>query len=274
MPHALWSHPCCDVAEEPVDLPECSTCGRPGEFAGWGYSHVELVAHYQRVYGLKPFGPHRAVAHELFRGLRSTCPRCTGYGVVGDGHAWRECPACEGTGGTWTAPEASLVAAYRQVLAEFPDAAAPGALGPHPVVPAPDPEPGHARMAAGTGARPAASNAAAAPGRQQGRKRRQSARERPKGYSVHGLLLKDVQRAFVEAEKKLGITWPIKGRGHCRRATLGVAYARTVQRVTSSWVRMTPQFTGSRRNLFPLAIIEEAARILGVPFWILMGREY
>jgi hypothetical protein len=90
---------------------------------------------------------------------------------------------------------------------------------------------------------------------------------RPKGYSIHGLRHTDVQEAFVEAEQRLGAHWLLKGRGHCRRATLGPSYARAFVRVARSGEVMNPEFSRGYVQLYPLAIIEEAARILGVTPW-------
>ena len=84
----------------------------------------EAMARYQYVYGLKPLGPHRDMADQLLTLLRENCPRCQGHSILTiDRGAWRICPVCEGTGGTWVGAEAKN-AAYAWILERFPDAAA------------------------------------------------------------------------------------------------------------------------------------------------------
>lgn len=249
MPEKFWKHACCGDDGALTSCRTCPRCGKPGTFQGWFRSMHEGMAAYVRTFGLKPVGPHRKLADRLLGSLRSPCARCGGAGIVGDERGYRECRLCEGGGGIWTASDADILAAYKRILLEYPDSAAPG--GPIPGIWQP--------------ARPL-------PDRRAGKRKRRSERKRRPRFDESTLT--DVQRAFVEAERRLGRKWPLKGRGHCRRATLKNRYACSVHRVTSCWERLMPQGTSSRRTLYPLAIILEAAGILGVELAELMGKEY
>jgi hypothetical protein len=125
MPHPVWFHVCAEGSEVYSGSPEpCGTCGVPGVFDGWALSMWEQVARYRYTYGLNPFGPHRPLADELLVPMRDLCLRCGGRAVLtaGDGTTWRDCPACEGTGGVWNRPFEEVDAAWREVVARWPDA--------------------------------------------------------------------------------------------------------------------------------------------------------
>jgi hypothetical protein len=118
--------PRCDHAghAELVSWPECQTCGALHEFAGWFRHRHESMAAYQYAHGLKPIGPHRALADELLGPSRTWCRQCGGSGILtGDVNRWHKCPSCEETGGYWTCTEEQLEALRGQVLERFPDAA-------------------------------------------------------------------------------------------------------------------------------------------------------
>jgi len=118
--------PRCDHSDhaELVSWPECQTCGALHEFAGWFRHRHESMAAYQYAHGLKPIGPHRALADELLGPSRTWCRQCGGSGILtGDVNRWHMCPSCEGTGGYWTCTEEQLEALRGQVLERFPDAA-------------------------------------------------------------------------------------------------------------------------------------------------------
>ena len=125
MPHQFWRHTC-GATQVLTGTPVCRTCGIKGEFHGWRLGMHESMARYQYVYGLKPIGPHRQLADDLLGDLRVPCPRCHWDGIitVEEGTAWRICPECEGTGGFWNRPSDEVDAVRRQILREFPDAAA------------------------------------------------------------------------------------------------------------------------------------------------------
>ncbi len=87
-------------------------------------------------------------------------------------------------------------------------------------------------------------------------------RRRPPGTSPDGLRYADVRRAFRKAERRLGRTWKLKGNGHCPRATLNPHYSRALGPATRCW--STVRFGITPVRVFPLAIVLEAARLLGV----------
>jgi hypothetical protein len=243
MPERIWAYACCRVTACAVS---CPSCGGTGEFAGWGLTVPEAMERYRRAYGLEPLGPHLELAERELASLRSVCDRCNGAGVIGDVYAFRECPACEGGGGAWAAPEERIRDAYNRVVWRFPGART--GTPPH----------------AGTAVFPDVRRAPPP-----------APRDRPpRGYSIHGLKLEHVRAAFLEAERRLGTGWRVKWRGHCRRATLRPSYTRAVRLVVRSGAIVTPAGCGSPRRLYPLPIIEEAARILRVTPWILIGKEY
>jgi hypothetical protein len=126
MPYRMWDHShCCDRSQ--TNTPECSDGETRGRDTGWYLSMYESMACYQYVYGLKPLGPHRQLADQLLTPLRVNCLRCGYTGLVScnEGQRYRACPACEGTGGTWGAPEDAVQAIRDSILEAFPDAAAP-----------------------------------------------------------------------------------------------------------------------------------------------------
>ena len=130
MPQLRWRWNCtCDVMMGVLTSgPDaCTHCGKLTSPDGWARGSIEEMAQYQRIHGLKALGPHRKLADELFRGLRSRCESCGGSGFVGT-ESWGYCRVCEGTGGFWAADESYLVAAYRVVVFRYPAAAASGAL--------------------------------------------------------------------------------------------------------------------------------------------------
>ena len=131
MPWLGWRRDACCPNGEPGAYAEraCPHCGRPGTFDGWRLSLYEALAQYQYAYRVRPTGPHRDLTDRLLTPLRDRCPRCRGRGILTlvGGDAWRGCPECEGTGGSWCAPEEQVQAAYATILEIFPEAAAPDA---------------------------------------------------------------------------------------------------------------------------------------------------
>lgn len=224
-----------------LGTPACAACGDVGVFDGWSLSMWEAMAVYRYVYDLNPMGPHRPFADRLFAGMRDTCTRCMGRTVLtfDDGQAWSTCPACEGTGGIWNCSVEDVAAARQAVLTRWPGAAmtTPAAPAAQPGLPSPS--------------------------------------RRRKGYSTHGLRFADVVRAFALAERILGATWQLKGRGHCRRASLNALYSsHALKGAARSWTRVRPHQALNWKRLMPVAIIEKAAELLGVPAALLMAREY
>lgn len=72
----------------------------------------EAMARYQTVYGLKPIGPHRKLADELFGGVSTECEACGGGGVVGQAD-WRRRDTCQGRGVLFTRSPAEIDAIRR-----------------------------------------------------------------------------------------------------------------------------------------------------------------
>ncbi len=104
--------------------------------------------------------------------------------------------------------------------------------------------------------------------------RRRRGRSKP-GHSAHGIRLIDVQRAFAEAEKVLGTKWQLKGRGHCRRASLDARYSKyAVSGAKHSWALVRTPKSRWPRRLFALAIVTKAAEILDVPAHLFICREW
>lgn len=263
MPDPLYHHPCCTPEAEPDEVrTHCPICGAPPRVARWGFRKAELLSRYQEAFGLAYAGPHRPLADRLLAPLRERCGRCDGIGCLDTGSAVERCTVCDGAGGRWSAPEEVIASHYRAIVRRFPDAARAGVISELALVPARASRPPGDRL--GTGER--------SPRRK--RARRKPRPRKPKEFSPDGLRYVDVQCAFLEAEQRLGIGWHLKGRGHCRRATLKATYARAVNRVARSGEYLMPRFTTSRRTLYPVAIIEEAARILDVDPGAIMGREY
>jgi hypothetical protein len=241
MPHPSWRH-VCKFGEVVQGSPECTTCGNTPHSNGWLLGVWEAMAVYRYVYEVRPIGPHRPYADRLFAGMRDLCVRCGGRTVltVGDGSAWRRCPTCEGTGGVWNRPVEEVEAARQQFIARWPSAAMEERSRPRLL-----------RAVARTGAR------------------------RRKRYSSHALRFSDVERAFGEAERLLGTNWRLKGRGHCRRASLDPRYSNHALRgAARSWGLIRPHHALGWKRLLPLAIIEKAAEVLGVPARLLMSREF
>lgn len=106
-------------------MPTCPSCGQPGQYDGWHYGMYEAMSVYQNMYGLKPIGPHRRLADELFANTSVACLTCAGKGLldVSAGDAWIPCPDCRGMGYVWKSTSGEVKALRRQVLEAFPDAA-------------------------------------------------------------------------------------------------------------------------------------------------------
>ena len=221
--------------------PQCAVCGDSGVFNGWLPSMSEAMAVYRYVFSLNPIGPHRPFADQLFAGLRSVCMSCMGRTVLtlGDGRAWSTCPVCEGTGGIWICSTELIEVARHMVLTRWPNAAlTESAALVESMRRSP---PSHVidvgRRVVLTRGRP-----------REGRNLQvlpepvsRSRRRRQKGYSAHGHRFTDVVHAFALAERILGANWRLKGRGHCRRATLKAPYSNhAVKGAARSWTHVCP----------------------------------
>jgi hypothetical protein len=237
MPYRMWRHRCRNI-DLLIPSPDCRVCGGHGEFAEWRLSSIEATRLYHWVYELDPNGPHRALANRLLGPMRTPCVRCGGRAVLTlDAVTWWACPTCEGTGGIWNRAPEEVETVRRQILAGMV------APVPAPVRVPPKPSP----------------------------RRRRSRR----GYSSHGLRFADVERAFAEAERILGGDWKLRGRGHCRRATLDPRYSWHARKGAARSSAEIFILGGPKpKRVIALAIIEKAAELLGVTPGVFVCREY
>jgi hypothetical protein len=243
MPRRVWRFPCCTPALEVAGSARCPRCNRPGTFIRWKPAAQEESRRYEQAFALRAEGPHRAVADRTLAPHRQRCARCVGTGLIGERSGFRECPSCEGGGGIWAAPEAVLAEAYRSVVASFPDMAVAGALSP--AIPFP---------VGGVAGAPRVVTAPVDPARRR-------------------LPREEFRSAFLQAEAELGTEWELKGRGHVPRATIRGPYSHVTE-VTSCWQCFNPSRSHGHRFVFPLAVIERAAAILGVPAERIISRKY
>ena len=86
---------------------------------------IPTFARYQAFRGLKPNGPHIALANSLLKNITCKCPTCDGTGLHGTygGLGWLACPTCHGLGETYNITLDELQALRQQVLDHYPDAA-------------------------------------------------------------------------------------------------------------------------------------------------------
>lgn len=95
----------------------------------------QAMARYQALKGLKPVGPHRALADNLLGNISERCSTCNGTGLHGTygGLGWRVCPVCHGLGETYSITLDELQGLRQQVLDLYPDAAPFGWTPGHPI---------------------------------------------------------------------------------------------------------------------------------------------
>lgn len=125
MPHRVWTHRCSeDDNGRTLNKPVCERCGGDGTFAGWSYGMYEAMGRYQTFYRLKPVGPHRPMADELFRDLSVPCEACDGRGLLDHPRGCACCPSCRGLARQLTVPEEVVESLRARVLEEYPDAGA------------------------------------------------------------------------------------------------------------------------------------------------------
>jgi hypothetical protein len=101
-------------------------CQQPATYDGWQPTMHEAMAQYQTFYRLKPIGPHRPMAADLFAPARAKCRTCKGHGIrdTTGGRSWQICKACRGLGSVFTKPSHEIETLRDRVLAAYPDAAA------------------------------------------------------------------------------------------------------------------------------------------------------
>ncbi len=85
----------------------------------------EAMLDYQRSCGLKPIGPHRRLANQVFAGAFTSCQACDGRGILDGGapdtHAL--CPSCDGHGQLAAVPDDEIEQRRALVLEKYPDTA-------------------------------------------------------------------------------------------------------------------------------------------------------
>src|SRR2546426_11670807 len=102
MPTKKYSNDCCSPGNWTFD-PEPCACADPRIRSRWSPSMIERMGLYSRHTGLKPIGPHRPLADELFKDVTLICGHCDGDGFIDPGRGddrWTYCPACDGSGGS------------------------------------------------------------------------------------------------------------------------------------------------------------------------------
>ena len=264
----------------------CPFCGESPMEGGWEYELNEAMAVYQYVTGLKPIGEHRAMADECLNGLRVSCERCGGRGLLTlPASRYSACPDCEGTGGFWKPPLEEVEAVLARIVERYPDAAlaeTPGNFRAGAL--SFDERRGavvarrHARRvragesAAGTSPAPAVAEPSAFERPKQRAPRRR--RSRQTGVSCDGLRFADVTEAFRLAELLLGTDWRVKGRNHCDRVTLHSRYVKHAAAGATSWERFYPRGSMNQLTIFPRAVVLEAAHLLGVRPEVLIGKAW
>jgi hypothetical protein len=127
MPQRMWKHSCAlgGGTSWRGDRDRCGECGEAYVYDGWHLGMHEAMARYQAMYGLKPVGPHRELAHELLGPLSVRCDNCSGDSLITnyDEDTWSLCPRCQGLGFVRIVPPKEIAAARERVLQSFPDAA-------------------------------------------------------------------------------------------------------------------------------------------------------
>jgi hypothetical protein len=125
MPQQIWRPSCdCSPGTSGMGTPDCRQCGQPGQYEGWHMGMIETFAASSRRTGLKPMGPHRRLADELFQGQIVTCPTCAGCRVldVDNGKTWQLCPDCRGVGSLFKGTLQEFMGIRSRILAQFPEA--------------------------------------------------------------------------------------------------------------------------------------------------------
>lgn len=126
MPQKMWRPRCqCSPRIAGMGSPNCRECGQPGAFDGWHLGMIEAMGAYQKQTGLKPIGPHRPLADELFHNRSEPCRTCHGRGVldVDEGRTWKECPDCQGIGCLFKGTQQQFLEIRSRILSQFPNAA-------------------------------------------------------------------------------------------------------------------------------------------------------
>lgn len=260
MPSRMWHHSCCG-SDFVCGWPQCDKCGRQGAFDGWHLSMWESARVYHYVYGLNPFGPHRAYADAALAPMRETCLRCGGRTILTiDVETWCDCPTCEATGGVWNRPFAEVDAVWRDVLARWPGAFLPW-------------RDARARRASTVAAASASAQTEPTGAIAASQSPARLAPPRPRGVSPDGIAYDALRRVFAQAQRKLGTDWQLFGRGHCERVTLKAHYSRHARLgAPESVAHFSPSGCLGRRYVFPAALVRRVASILKIEPDVLISR--
>ena len=110
MPHRRFQHVCGADGVRDLTWTPCDICGAPGVFVEWGWSGIEHMGKFQRLYGLPPIGPHHGFVLEL--PIREPCQACGGRGLfdVEQGRSYERCGVCDGIGARLTCSPEELQA--------------------------------------------------------------------------------------------------------------------------------------------------------------------
>lgn len=137
MSYKKWVHHCKEHGNKEVELMDkiCPECGELGTFNGWGHSVIEMMASYSLRYKLRPIGPHRMMADELFHGRMKKCDQCNGYGLIdspnGDDRGI-SCPKCDYGQYVFDGSPQEFESIRQKIISAFPTAE-PGSPVPAPV---------------------------------------------------------------------------------------------------------------------------------------------
>src|SRR5438093_253023 len=123
MPSRMWKY-LCSCSNGMASSPYCERCGLEGTYAGWHYTMIEAMARYQKLYGLKPIGPHRDLTEHIFKGTMYECPKCLGRGLLDTSRSdqYTKCRECHGNGYRWRISAEDIQALRQQVLNAYPEA--------------------------------------------------------------------------------------------------------------------------------------------------------
>lgn len=131
MPATDWSKRCScrDRGFRNANSCACPTCGAIAAET-WTLRRHEAMAQYQRLFRLKPVGPHRPMLERVLRQRIRTYTNCGTSGFRARNYAYPcLCDECDALGARWhTAPHVAD-AARETILAMYPDASAPPTLG-------------------------------------------------------------------------------------------------------------------------------------------------
>lgn len=243
MPNPVWSLPC-HPGLEMTDDHRCTLCETPAVWGGWRLGIIEAMGQYANRYKLPPVGMHRHLTDALFKGAYAKCERCNGSGYYGvDPGDLHGCPVCRGRGGRWTISAQEFRYRRRLVLEAYP---------------AIEPLRRHRNRSV--------------KGAQDARLAAESRYPNEALSTPRHLKHAAAWMAFKAAQLHLGSNWRLDGEEHCRRVTLRPAAGRAAfqgARLSSAII----QGRTGRYRVYPLALVQVAAELLGVSARVLVSKE-